>query len=64
MKTIEEKILKHYKNSVNLREIYTGDKNIGYEKSLELRKLQDEEYKKMMFLKKLKKEMEKNVTRN
>lgn len=64
MKAIDEKIIKHYKNSVNLREIYVGDKNIGYEKSLELRKLQDEEYKKMMFLKKLKKEMEKSVTRN
>jgi len=60
MNEIDKKIVEHYKNSKNLKEIYLGNKNISYEKSVELSKKQDEEYNKMIFLKGLRKEMAKN----
>lgn len=53
MKDIEKEIWKHYRNQEELKKIYMGNDNINYEKTRELQKQQDEEYKKFMFLKKL-----------
>lgn len=61
MSEIDKAILKHRKNSMKLREIYMGDytnkRKITWEKSKELQEAQDDEYKKMMFLKNLRREM-------
>ena len=58
MKGLDKKIEQSRRNSKKLREIYLGTK-LSYDKSLEIRKQQDNEYKKMMFFKILKKELEK-----
>lgn len=58
MKVLDKKIEESCKNSRKLREIYLGTE-LSYNKSIEIRKQQDNEYKKMMFFKKLKKELEK-----
>lgn len=60
MSELDKVIDKHRKNSMKLKEIYLGQKELNYEKGLELRKQQDEEYKKMIFLKNLRREIEKN----
>lgn len=57
MEEINKAIKKHRDNSRKLKEIYLGDDSISYEKSLELQKKQDEEYKKMHFLINLRKEL-------
>lgn len=58
MKELDKKIIESYKKSKKLKEIYLGD-NIPYERNIKIREQQDNEYKKMMFFKKLKKELEK-----
>lgn len=58
MKVLDKKIEESCINSRKLREIYLGTK-LSYNKSIEIRKQQDNEYKKMMFFKKLKKVLEK-----
>lgn len=58
MKELYKKIEQSYKNSKKLREIYLGTE-LSYNKSIELQKQQNNEYKKMMFFKNLKKELEK-----
>lgn len=60
MNVIDSEIQKHYKNSKFLRKIYLANNKINFDKGQELQKQQDEEYNKMMFLKKLRKEMMKN----
>ena len=57
MSVIDREIEKHYKKSKELRNMYIGNDKISYEKGKELQKQQDDEYKKMMFLKNLRKEM-------
>lgn len=58
MKELDKKIEQSCKNSKKLREIYLGTE-LSYDKSIELQKQQNNEYKKMMFFKNLKKELEK-----
>ncbi len=60
MSVIDEEIVRHCRNSKRLKELFIGEHNLKYDKTIELQKLQDEEYKKMMFLKNLKKEIDKN----
>ena len=60
MMTIDEKIKKHSINSKELKKIYIGNKDLKYDKTLELMKQQNIEYQKMIFFKNLKKEMIKN----
>ena len=60
MEGINKAIRKHSENSKRLREIYMGDGKISYDKSLELQKKQNEEYNKVQFFVKLRKEMLKN----
>lgn len=60
MSELDKKIMEHYRNSKKLREIYAGNDKISFGKGKELQKQQDDEYRKMMFLKKLRKEMNKN----
>lgn len=59
IKDINKEIQKHSRNSYMLKTLYMGSKNMSYEKTLELQKQQDKEYKKMQFLINLKKEMTK-----
>lgn len=56
---VDNKYKEHMKNSLNLKRSYMGNDKLSYDKSKELQKQQDEEYKKMMFFKNLKKEMTK-----
>jgi hypothetical protein len=58
MKALDKKIEESCINSKKLREIYLGTE-LSYNKSIELQKQQNNEYKKMMFFKNLKKELEK-----
>lgn len=58
MKELDRKIIESYKKSKILKEICLGD-NLPYDRNIEIRKQQDNEYKKMMFFKNLKKELEK-----
>lgn len=58
MKELNKKIEQSCRNSKKLREIYLGTE-LSYNKSIELQKQQNNEYKKMMFFKNLKKELEK-----
>ena len=60
MREIDNIINKHSKNSLGLKRLYIGNKSLKYDKSVELMKQQDIEYKKMEFFKKLKEEMGKN----
>ena len=60
MSELDRKISKHLENSLKLKHTYIGNNKISYEKSKELQKQQDEEYKKMMFFKNLRKEIFKN----
>lgn len=64
MRAIDEQIIKHNRNSKRLKELFIGEKNLKYEKTIELQKLQDEEWKKLQFLKNLKKEIDKNDGKN
>lgn len=59
MSDIDRKIQEHCKNSRRLKEIYMGNDKISYEKSVEIQRQQNDEYKKMMFLRNLRKEMRK-----
>ena len=65
MSDLDKKIAEHSKKSKILRNIYWSNEGIiSYQKSVELQKQQDEEYKKMMFFKNLKKEMVKSNERD
>lgn len=63
MKELDKLINKHCKNSYKLKRIYLSGysekKKINYEKSQEIMKQQNEEWKKLQFFKNLKREMEK-----
>ena len=60
MKVIDSEINRHRENSIKLKEIYLGNERLDYAKCKELQKQQNDEYKKMVFLQNLKKEMNKN----
>ena len=60
MTSIDKRIQEHYDNSLKLKQIYMGDDKISYDKGKELQRQQDDEYKKMIFLKNLRKEMMKS----
>lgn len=57
---IDDVIFKHSKNSKELKKIYLGNEKLDFNKSREIMKQQDNEYKKMIFFKNLKREMIKN----
>lgn len=59
MKEIDKKIKQHTENSKRLKMLYIANDEISFQKTTELRKLQDEEYKKMIFFQNLKKGMNK-----
>jgi len=61
MKELESVIAKHIENSTNLRKIYIGNDKLSFEKSKELQKQQEEEWKKVKFFKKLREEMKKMI---
>ena len=57
MDSLTQTIIKHSQNSKELKKIYLGNKSLKYDKAIELMQQQDDEYKKMQFFIKLKKEM-------
>lgn len=61
---IDEVIEKHDKNSRALKRIYLGNEDLNYDETIRLREQQDNEYKKMMFFKNLKKGMVENEKQN
>lgn len=60
IKGLEKAITDHCINSKKLKTIYIGNDKLSYEKSKELQNQQRIEYDKMIFLKNLKKEINKN----
>lgn len=59
IKGLEKAITDHCINSKKLKTIYIGNDKLSYKKSKELQEQQKIEYDKMMFLKNLKKEFQK-----
>lgn len=56
---LEKSIIDHCVKSKQLKALYLGNDKLSYEKCKELQNQQNDEYKKMMFLKNLKKEIQK-----
>lgn len=59
MSIIDNEIRKHDKNQQELKKLYLGNKSLKFEKAVELMCQQDQEYKKMIFLKNFKKALNK-----
>lgn len=57
---LAKKIEEERQKSLKFKKLYLGNDKISYEKAIELRKQQNESYKKMEFFKNLRKEMGKN----